>query len=443
MNETDTPKFQPPYRENVFHVVGIDGLQLSSLWDEAPAFCHDDGFSGEILVNDYDDEDPDVEFHTAVLRLSSAQGIEITFIRKEVPVLHIELPWLASIGDVKLAFAFLMALRKLYPDCEIYMDDVTDAQFDLVKGNYDALVTRRLLNMKSLIEYPDDGYMGANGISHEFIVPNRKDFPDVAIEDQLFRAINTFVELQWDYAGYHIAPKAETVSPSGEKYTMRILTNDDDTFVKVCQHIGVFCANEVKDVEVDAFIKAVKDTPYFKKLDALQFVVNKMPQDKWQQVFDSLDAEVMRHPKTYLLRWNPAISSFKIEYYKRALAKYPDGFTLDWSVYEWEEAHKGDRFYMLRTGDEQAGIVFRGIFTSEPYKGDDWAGKGKTRYYMDMDCYDGVPADAQPPVNLEILEKTIPEIDWRRGHSGQLLTPYIAEKLGSLWSELVGKGDAE
>ena len=139
-----------------------------------------------------------------------------------------------------------------------------------------------------------------------------------------------------------------------------------------------------------------------------------------------------QHPKTYLLRWNPAISSFRLDTYRKATMEYPMGFSLNWSVYEWEDAHQGDRFFMLRTGDEKAGIVFRGVFTSEPYPGDDWAGKGSQRYYMDMDCNDCVPADQKPPIDIEVLETAIPSIDWRRGHSGQLLSEEEARKLEEL-----------
>lgn len=77
---------------------------------------------------------------------------------------------------------------------------------------------------------------------------------------------------------------------------------------------------------------------------------------------------------------------------------------MNWSVYEWEKAHKGDHYYMLRTGDDKAGIVFRGVFTSDPYPGEDWAGNGKQRYYMDMDCYDCLPADEQSAITIETLE---------------------------------------
>ena len=93
---------------------------------------------------------------------------------------------------------------------------------------------------------------------------------------------------------------------------------------------------------------------------------------------------------------------------------------------------------MLRTGDDKAGIVFRGVFTSEPYPGEDWAGKGKQRYYMDMGCYDCVPADELSPISIDVLEKAIPDIDWRRGHSGQLLSDEDTAKLDELWNNLMG-----
>ncbi len=148
------------------------------------------------------------------------------------------------------------------------------------------------------------------------------------------------------------------------------------------------------------------------------------------------DGDMIPGNKTYLLRWNPAISSFREEDYRRACEKYPDGFYFNWSVYEWEDAHMGDSFYMLRTGDEKAGLVFRGVFTSDPYPGEDWAGKGKQRHYMDMSCWDCVDADKPSPIDIDKLEKAVPGIDWHRGHSGQLLSGEDAEKLDELWETI-------
>lgn len=102
-------------------------------------------------------------------------------------------------------------------------------------------------------------------------------------------------------------------------------------------------------------------------------------------------------------------------------------------IYEWEKAKKGDCFYMERLGDEGRGIVFRGQFTSDPYLGEDWAGTSKKRYYVDIDCFDASPADGQPHITVEELKSILPEINWDKGHSGQLLTEGQAQKLEELW----------
>ena len=56
---------------------------------------------------------------------------------------------------------------------------------------------------------------------------------------------------------------------------------------------------------------------------------------------------------------------------------------------------------------------------------------------MDMDCWDCVLADEMPSLNVEILEKELPDINWRKGHSGQLLSEKDAEKLNELWNNLM------
>ena len=74
---------------------------------------------------------------------------------------------------------------------------------------------------------------------------------------------------------------------------------------------------------------------------------------------------MLMEARTYLMRWNPAISSFTEKDYEECVANMEHGmFRLNWSIYEWQEARRGDFFYMLRTGDDKAGIVFSGQFLS-------------------------------------------------------------------------------
>ena len=109
-------------------------------------------------------------------------------------------------------------------------------------------------------------------------------------------------------------------------------------------------------------------------------------------------------------------------------------FRTNWSIYDWQEARRGDFFYMMRTGDDKAGIVFSGQFLSDPYPADDWAGSTKRRMYVDMICYNA-ESGAEPYISLEELQAAIPAIDWQKGHSGELLSQEIAMQLDEIWED--------
>ena len=142
---------------------------------------------------------------------------------------------------------------------------------------------------------------------------------------------------------------------------------------------------------------------------------------------------VPAEPRHYLMRWNPSISSFTEEDYKECIDNRENGmFRMNWSIYDWQEARRGDFFSMMRTGDDKAGIVFTGQFITDPYPGDDWAGSNRRRMYVDMVCV-GLPETLENPVvSLEQLKEAIPSTDWERGHSGELMSEEVAYKLGGL-----------
>ena len=52
--------------------------------------------------------------------------------------------------------------------------------------------------------------------------------------------------------------------------------------------------------------------------------------------------------KTFILFWNPAISSYKIDSYRDFLAEEPEYYDFNWSIWEHQKAHEGDRFFMVR-----------------------------------------------------------------------------------------------
>ena len=136
------------------------------------------------------------------------------------------------------------------------------------------------------------------------------------------------------------------------------------------------------------------------------------------------------------MRWNPAISSYKLETFRKDIAKWPNGFQIDWSIYEWEDAEEGDAYIMVRVGEEPNGVVFSGIFLSVPYENDDWAGTSKKRHYVDVTVEPPFDPDF-PSITAEQLEAVLPEINWRKGHSGQLMTKEQESKFWDAFSDVL------
>lgn len=416
---------------NVYCFDASDSFDINKMIENAAKVL-----DAAIMCAEIDPDDEEIQRTTMYIKGGSTQGIETILLK--TGLFTINLPYLASRTDVALAFTLMREARKLRPELVIYDgDDKTFA--DLSEENELDTYYYRLDNMANIIE-KQDAHIGVNGLVHEFhIFPEyiKAQMPNASPQEWTYKAFEDFIDIQWNYGDYENFSRATVGSPDGEEFVARILGNNKG-FACVCQKVILYNEKETKIVPIDDFFAATKDNKFIKRLDYAQFVIDKMPDKVWQNFYDSFDVEPIRSPKTYLLRWNPTISSFKLDDYRDVLSKYPGGFSgMNWSVYEWEKAHKGDHYYMLRTGDDKAGIVFRGVFTSDPYPGEDWAGNEKQRYYMDMDCYDCVPADEQSAITIETLEKSIPSIDWRRGHSGQLLSEEDADKLDKLWNKLM------
>jgi len=56
----------------------------------------------------------------------------------------------------------------------------------------------------------------------------------------------------------------------------------------------------------------------------------------------------------------------------------------------------------------------------------------KKQHYVDIRCYNLAEPCGMPLLSVKELEAAIPEINWRKGHSGELLTPNQADALDEL-----------
>lgn len=143
---------------------------------------------------------------------------------------------------------------------------------------------------------------------------------------------------------------------------------------------------------------------------------------------------------TFILQWRPSISSYKIEDFTEDLHFLEFG-EFNWSVFEWEKAHSGDNFYMVKCGEGTKGIVMKGFFTSEPYEADDWSGRDRQVHYMDMRPTYMFHPDRCPLIGTRQLEQLIPRIQWDGGHSGRLLDNEYAMKLDSIFENYLSTLD--
>lgn len=148
---------------------------------------------------------------------------------------------------------------------------------------------------------------------------------------------------------------------------------------------------------------------------------------------------------TFILKWNPAVSSYTMERLDNDMAEWAEGYwsdDFDWSVFEWQKAHKGDRFFMVRVGEGNTGIFAAGRFTSEPFKDEDWSGKGREVYYMQMEFEAVFHPERADIISTEKLEQELPQLDWRKGHSGQMLEKEEAVRVELMWKDYIGQNKA-
>lgn len=149
---------------------------------------------------------------------------------------------------------------------------------------------------------------------------------------------------------------------------------------------------------------------------------------------------LIRQPQTFVMRWNPEISSHKVVDFEHAMEDfYDDGFYYDWSIFDYEKVHVGDRFFMLKVGNGNTGIVMSGIIVSLPYKDEDWSGKGRDVRYVRMipDCM--VHPDKTEIISTQSIDEELPGVNWNEGHSGVLLTNEQAGKFDELWQHYMNR----
>lgn len=152
-------------------------------------------------------------------------------------------------------------------------------------------------------------------------------------------------------------------------------------------------------------------------------------------------------PKSVILKWNPSFSSFPMSGYIELIQDFTlmNGYqrfdSMNWSVWDYDKINVGDRVCWVKVGYGQIGIVSSGTVTSEPYRSEDWSGKGRITYYVDFIPDVLLNPDTVPILTCQELQSAIPDFDWAKGHSGLVLNDEQARKLDTLWKDFLQRNN--
>ena len=374
----------------------------------------------------------EVESYTLMIEGLSTQGITI----KEMigGCVIVELPWLASEADVRLCYACLNAIKKTHRASRITEEDEKDAKLSDIDAQ--EVWHQRSHNMKELLHRGEKVVI--TGVTRDFHLEPSKYYGKDVMD-----AFNDFTSLQWtNLNAVNVREEKRHITDDEELSSIRVVNNTEDVFIGACRYVGMMRGNTCRMIVFEDFCELMKGQEGFQRVDAAQILLGKMEEDVWNNLFDEAQG-ILRDNfrKTFIMRWNTDISNYKLCEFEEAMDDFADDFFYyEWSIWDYQKVHWGDKFYMIRTGKGKHGVVMRGTIIGLPYPDEDWSGKGRRVYYVRMRLSHMIhPEKALLLLTTDDLGKAIPEFNWEEGHSGVILGDAMAKQLDALWHDYVEK----
>lgn len=372
----------------------------------------------------------ELESYTLMIEGLSTQGITIKQMIGGCVI--VELPWLASEADVRLCYACLNAIKKTHRASRITDEDEKDAKL----SDIDALEAwhQRSHNMEQLLRRGE--IVVITGVTRDFHLDPSKYYSEGMMD-----AFNDFTTLQWtNLDAVNVREEKRHITDDEELSTVRVVDNTENVFIGACRYVGMMRGNTCKMIVFEDFCELMKGHEEFRRMDAAQVLLDKMDEDVWNNLFDEVQGIIRENfRKTFIMRWNTDISNYKLSEFEEALNDFEDeGFYYDWSIWDYQKAHVGDRFYMIRTGEGKEGVVMRGTIIGTPYPDEDWSGRGRKVYYIRMSLSHMIHPEKTPLLlTVEDLNKGVPGFNWNNGHSGEILNDEQASQLEEVWHSYV------
>ena len=394
----------------------------------------------EVKIRYHQETGEEKESYTIMTEKVSTQGVNVKHMIGGNII--VELPWLASKMDVLLCYAFLKAIKKVHR--AVHVIDEEDKSVKLTEDEAKEQWHLRRSNMDEIINRGEKTVIA--GVMRDFHLNPALYIGRDEIANRIEDAFADFITVQWtNLEAVNIREERRHITEEEELSTIRVIDNTEDVFIGVCQYVGMMKGNTCKMVKFEDFCHLMEKQDEFQLLDDAQALLDKMDDEQWNELFDKAEGIVRENfRKTFIMRWNTDISNYKLSEFENAMEDFFDeGFYYDWSIWDYQKAHIGDRFYMIRTGEGKNGVVMRGTIIGTPYPDEDWSGKGRKVYYIRMSLTNMIHPERTPLLlTTEELTEAIPDFNWKEGHSGEILSDSQADKLEDVWKDYIERTHA-
>ncbi len=374
----------------------------------------------------------EISSYTMMIEDLSTQGVTVK--QTIGGGIMVEIPWLASEDDIHMGYAFLNAVKKVHRAARITDED--DKGSKLTDSDAELEWHRRQKNIEDILMRGEKVVI--TGVNRDFHLD-----PSLYHEKNAIDVFRNFISIQWtDIEAFDVREEKRHISEDEELSTLRVVDNTQDVFVGACRYIGMMQGNTCKMVAFEDFCKLMEEQEEFRLLDAAQFLLDKMEEEDWNRLYDKANGIVRENfRKTFIMRWNTDISNYKLSEFEEAMNDFDDdGFYYDWSIWDYQKAHIGDRFYMIRTGEGNNGVVMRGSIIGTPYPDEDWSGKGRKVYYIRMSLSHMIHPDKSPTLlTTEAMAAAVADFNWDNGHSGEMLSDEQAARLEEVWQNYIDR----
>lgn len=151
-----------------------------------------------------------------------------------------------------------------------------------------------------------------------------------------------------------------------------------------------------------------------------------------------------KQQRTYVLMWNPdsRCPDMSEEEFRTCISNiWPDKYDLLWDVSDCRSMRMGDRFFVVRNGQDINGIVMSGVFGSYAYL----QRCSMNSISVELVFNFTVDYNEHPIVTIEQLKEAIPDFDWSRTFGSYKLKTNQAKTLEALFApyfdSMKGKAD--